>query len=50
MNLLHPGAGTINPDIISSEITGGSVGGGGHTNDWIISSVLFETILEPEGS
>lgn len=39
MNSLQPGAGTIRPDIISSLITGGSDGGGGQTNDSIISSV-----------
>lgn len=37
--LLQPGAGTIKPDIISSLITGGSDGGGGQTNESIISSV-----------
>lgn len=36
---LHPGAGTIRPEIISSLITGGSVGGGGQTKLSIISSV-----------
>lgn len=36
---LHPGAGTIKPEIISSLIIGGSDGGGGHTNESIISSV-----------
>lgn len=39
VNLLHPGAGTINSFIISSLIAGGSLGGGGHTSDSIISSV-----------
>lgn len=39
--LLQPGAGTIKPDIISSLITGGSDGGGGHTNESIISSVTL---------
>lgn len=38
-HILQPGAGTISPEIISSLITGGSVGGGGHTNESIISSV-----------
>ncbi|KAI9587639.1 hypothetical protein GQX74_003485 [Glossina fuscipes] len=38
-HLLQPGAGTIRPEIISSLITGGSVGGGGQTNESIISSV-----------
>lgn len=38
-NLLQPGAGTISPDIISSLITGGSDGGGGHTSESIMSSV-----------
>lgn len=38
-HLLHPGAGTINSFIISSLITGGSVGGGGQTNESIMSSV-----------
>lgn len=38
-HLLHPGAGTIRPEIISSLITGGSEGGGGHTSDSIMSSV-----------
>ena len=37
--LRQPGAGTIRPDIISSLITGGSDGGGGHTSESIISSV-----------
>lgn len=37
--LLQPGAGTISPVIISSLITGGSEGGGGHTRESIISSV-----------
>lgn len=37
--LRQPGAGTISPEIISSLITGGSDGGGGHTSDSIISSV-----------
>lgn len=37
--LLQPGAGTISPEIISSLITGGSDGGGGHTKDSIMSSV-----------
>jgi hypothetical protein len=36
---LHPGAGTIKPEIISSLIIGGSDGGGGHTNDSMMSSV-----------
>lgn len=36
---LQPGAGTINSFIISSLIAGGSLGGGGHTNESIISSV-----------
>lgn len=39
MYLLQPGAGTIKPDIISSLITGGSDGGGGQTNESIMSSV-----------
>lgn len=38
-NLLQPGAGTINPEIISSLIIGGSDGGGGQTNDSMMSSV-----------
>lgn len=38
-NLRQPGAGTISPEIISSLITGGSDGGGGHTIESIISSV-----------
>lgn len=37
--LLHPGAGTIRPEIISSLMTGGSVGGGGQTSESIRSSV-----------
>lgn len=37
--LLHPGAGTINSFIISSLMAGGSLGGGGHTSESIISSV-----------
>lgn len=37
--LLQPGAGTMRPDIISSLITGGSVGGGGHTRLSISISV-----------
>lgn len=37
--LLHPGAGTIKPEIISSLITGGSEGGGGQTKLSIMSSV-----------
>lgn len=36
---LQPGAGTIKPEIISSLITGGSVGGGGQTSESIMSSV-----------
>lgn len=36
---LQPGAGTINSFIISSLIAGGSLGGGGHTSESIISSV-----------
>jgi len=36
---LHPGAGTIKPEIISSLMTGGSDGGGGHTRLSIMSSV-----------
>lgn len=43
--LLQPGAGTINPEIISSLMTGGSDGGGGQTNDSIMSSV--ERITHP---
>lgn len=39
MYLLQPGAGTIKPDIISSLIMGGSDGGGGQTNESIMSSV-----------
>lgn len=39
INLLQPGAGTIRPDIISSLMTGGSDGGGGHTSESIMSSV-----------
>jgi hypothetical protein len=38
-SLLQFGAGTMSPEIISSLITGGSDGGGGQTNDSIISSV-----------
>lgn len=37
--LLQAGAGTMRPDIMSSEMTGGSLGGGGHTRESIISSV-----------
>ena len=36
---LQAGAGTMRPDIMSSEMTGGSLGGGGHTRESIISSV-----------
>ena len=46
-DLLHPGAGTMRPVIISSLITGGSVGGGGHTRLSIMSSV---TLMIPERS
>lgn len=35
-----PGAGTIKPEIISSLIIGGSDGGGGHTIDSMMSSVV----------
>lgn len=36
---LQAGAGTMRPDIMSSEMTGGSLGGGGHTRESIMSSV-----------
>jgi hypothetical protein len=39
MYLLHPGAGTIKPVIISSLIIGGSEGGGGQTIESMMSSV-----------
>lgn len=45
-NLLHEGAGTMRSQIISSEIIGGSEGGGGHTRDSIMSSVAL-SIPEP---
>lgn len=45
IHLLQPGAGTIKPEIISSLMTGGSDGGGGQTNDSIMSSV--ERITHP---
>lgn len=48
--LLQPGAGTIRPEIISSLITGGSDGGGGHTNDSIMSSVDRITPIRSGGS
>lgn len=49
--LLHAGAGTISPDIISSDITGGSLGGGGQTKESIISSVAARiTPLSSGGS
>lgn len=50
MYLLHPGAGTISPEIISSLITGGSDGGGGHTSDSIMSSVDRITPTRSGGS
>lgn len=36
---LQAGAGTMSPDIMSSEMTGGSVGGGGQTRESMMSSV-----------
>lgn len=39
-NTRLPGAGTIKPEIISSLIIGGSDGGGGHTIDSMMSSVV----------
>lgn len=49
MALLHVGAGTIILEIISSfrEV---SVGGGGHTNDSMISSVVFIKEAKSGGS
>lgn len=47
MDSLHPGAGTMRPVIISSLMTGGSVGGGGQTRLSIMSSV---TLIIPERS
>lgn len=50
-NLLQAGAGTMRPDIMSSEMTGGSVGGGGHTSESIMSSVAARiTPLSSGGS
>lgn len=49
-NLLQPGAGTIKPDIISSLIIGGSDGGGGQTNESIISSVTRIIFARSGGS
>jgi hypothetical protein len=49
-NLLHPGAGTIKPEIISSLIIGGSEGGGGHTNDSMMSSVDLKIPAKSGGS
>jgi len=49
-NLLQPGAGTIKPEIISSEIIGGSEGGGGHTNDSMMSSVERKMPAKSGGS
>lgn len=48
--LLQPGAGTISPEIISSLIIGGSDGGGGQTNDSIISSVDLKIPARSGGS
>lgn len=51
--LLQAGAGTINPEIISSLITGGSDGGGGQTRLSIMSSVeriMPETTLRSSRS
>lgn len=48
--LLQPGAGTISPVIISSLITGGSVGGGGQTSESIISSVTLMIPTRSGGS
>lgn len=49
--LLHAGAGTMSPDIMSSEMTGGSLGGGGHTRESIMSSVAARiTPLSSGGS
>lgn len=39
-HLLQPGAGTMRPEIISSLMTGGSLGGGGHTRLSISMSVV----------
>jgi len=47
---LHPGAGTIKPEIISSLMTGGSDGGGGHTRLSIISSVTRMIPVRSGGS
>lgn len=50
-NSLQAGAGTMRPDIMSSEMTGGSVGGGGHTSESIMSSVAARiTPLSSGGS
>lgn len=48
--LLQFGAGTINPEICSSLIIGGSEGGGGHTNDSIMSSVERNMVDKSGGS
>lgn len=47
---LQPGAGTIKPDIISSLMTGGSVGGGGQTSESIMSSVTRNIPTRSGGS
>lgn len=50
MNSLQLGAGTIKPEIISSLIIAGSVGGGGQTNDSIMSSVERKMFARSGGS
>lgn len=45
-----PGAGTIKPEIISSLIIGGSDGGGGHTIDSMMSSVVRIRPINSGGS
>lgn len=49
MDLLHDGAGTIILEIISS-FKDISLGGGGHTKDSIISSVVFMREARSGGS
>lgn len=49
-DLLHPGAGTMSPEIISSEMRLGSPGGGGHTNLSMMSSVALSRPASSGGS
>lgn len=47
---LQPGAGTMSPEIISSLMTGGSEGGGGHTKLSMMSSVARRIPARSGGS